>query len=149
MDNSQSNKAIGLNQNVQIGDTEYHVQTEDLNQRTLIRTQIFIEGVVCKCYELDYSPAIGKANLTTLVSKALKAFHSKVVNRLKQGDNAQSIQPCSIVKIGTTPKQVTPIQTVVKKKPAEIWDTLISLHKRPKAKYWDKIVTNNRASNGR
>jgi hypothetical protein len=142
MANDTQRAAIGINQNVLIGSIEYHIQTEDLRQQAMIRSQVFIEGAVKNQYELDYSQAVKKENLTAIVGKAIKCFHAKIIKSLQSNDN-ELVPPHSTVKINTATTPVVKL-VPVKKSVSEVWNALTMPQRRLERPSWDQIVANNR-----
>lgn len=75
---------MGLNSNVSVSGTQFHVQTEDLwpNSAQIV-THVFGEGGrVLRVLRIDYSQHLGKPSLPQLLPKVMKVHHASVLSKL-------------------------------------------------------------------
>ena len=77
----------GLNSDIQIGNKNYHIQTEDWGREaSLIVTKIFHQGAVVKTCKTTYQKAlILNFSKNQSVRRALQTQHQKILDHLISG----------------------------------------------------------------
>lgn len=77
----------GLNSDIQIGNQEYHIQTEDWGWNSpFIVTKIFSRGAVIKSYKIPYQKALNSIFLSNQsIRTALEKQHKKILDCLISG----------------------------------------------------------------
>lgn len=81
-------KATGLNSNVSVQGTQFHVQTEDLWPTSAqIASHVFAaDGRVVQVTHIDYARHLEKPNFLQILPKAMLLHHASVVSRLNRGN---------------------------------------------------------------
>lgn len=156
--------AIGVNTIVEVNGVPYHVQTEDVDAKKVIRTSVLVDECrVAHQEEHDYSKHLAKPNFASNLNVVLRACHERVVKRVRSGEISMS-------EIPSTPRPKSPdevevvIRPMVKstsvsgtrqRTPSEIWNDLVKeasrrgptrVHSSRPPPNWDQIVLNLKVS---
>ncbi len=84
----------GFNHNVRIGDTVYHVQTEDSGRENPhIVTHVFVGGTIIASQRSSYADRLGEGRLEETVRALMQEQHKAVLRNLKNGHYAASSAP--------------------------------------------------------
>ena len=83
----------GLNTNVQYRGKVFHVQTEDCERRSLIRTVIFTSGRVVAATDSSYAELTRSDSLDEQLRRRLGDQHWTLVTRLREGELSLDMEP--------------------------------------------------------
>jgi len=85
----RSKMLSGFNHNIKFRGKTYHVQTEDGGRKNpVIKTHIFIGGVILDSVQWSYDDILGKTSWQDILKKRMKVQHLEEIRRLLSGDVA-------------------------------------------------------------
>jgi hypothetical protein len=75
----------GFNENVEVEGRHYHVQTEDVNDRSEIVSQVFLDGQVLHTYRVSYADWRAEPGWEQRVAQQAKRQHTLMVAAAMRG----------------------------------------------------------------
>jgi hypothetical protein len=75
----------GFNENVEVEGRHYHVQTEDVSDRTEIVSQVFLDGEVLHTYRVSYADWRAETGWEQRVADQAKRQHTLMVAAAMRG----------------------------------------------------------------
>lgn len=75
----------GYNENVEVDGLRYHVQTEDVAERSEIVSQVFLDGRVLHTYRFPYADWRGEAGWEKRVAEQARRQHALMVAAAERG----------------------------------------------------------------
>ena len=98
MRSTRSKMLLGFNHNIKFRGKTYHIQTEDGGRSNpIIKTHIFIGGVILDSVQVSYEDIVGRPAWRDVLKNRMKAQHLDEICRLVSGgvvvDNDQPDGP--------------------------------------------------------
>lgn len=77
---------LGMNDNIKMGDTTFHVQTEDSGiNNPFITSHVFIGGNILATKKTSYEDIVRSPNLNEIVRAIMDEQHKKIIVAIKRG----------------------------------------------------------------